>query len=103
MVLTYEAWSHRDGMQHLERAVLRVQGGRLQLRTEISEMDVPLMFQHDSDGEFRLVADRDMRIVIAMPEDEALTYAWWWAPPAGTAIEQSKVTAKKTHDERCCV
>jgi hypothetical protein len=91
----YEAWSDREGLQHAERTRLApTTDGGAQLIATITEAPAPLIFRETQVGEFVTVEGPEMKIIISV-EDNALSYAWWWAPAGEVVREQSRLIARR--------
>lgn len=98
VTIDYEASSDGDGLQHVEHAVLTGDDdGRLALH--VVRLDVPgvVRFTASRPGEFTAYdGPIKARIVLAVPESDALTYAWWWSRDGGEPTEQSRADVRRT-------
>jgi hypothetical protein len=102
--IDYEATSREHGVQHREHTLL-VAGadGRDRLYVAHSESPFVTEMVASSDDSSRFgqpvpFGPYVMEIVIELPEPDHLTYAWWWAEPGGTPVEQSKADARRASD-----
>lgn len=98
--IDYEATSREQGMQHAEHSLLAPgPDGRDRLYVAHSESPFVTEFVAIEAGATRFVQPEPfgpyvMEIVIDVPEPDRITYAWWWATPGDTLIEQSKADAR---------
>lgn len=101
VAIDYEATSREQGVQHLEHSLL-VPGpdGNDQLFISHSESPfVTVMAEREAgSGHFDQIAQvgsYTMAVVIEVPSEDALTYAWRWAMAGETPTEQSKASVSR--------
>jgi hypothetical protein len=98
VTIDYEAVSDRNGLQHVEHTLLVVgPGGRLELHVASLELPGVVRFSQLGPGQFTayegpLVA----RIVLALPQPDAISYAWWWSRDETEPREQSRADLRRT-------
>lgn len=98
VTIDYEATNDRDGLQHVEHTVLVAgEGGRLELHVACLELPGVVRFTQTAHGEFTayegpLVA----RIMLALPQPGAITYAWWWSRDESVPKEQWSADLRRT-------
>lgn len=98
VAIDYEATSREQGVQHLEHSLL-VPGpnGHDQLFIAHSESPFVTVMAESAPGSGRFeqvaqVGPYTMAVVIEMPSEDVLTYAWWWSMAGETPTEQSKAS-----------
>lgn len=101
VAIDYEATSREQGVQHREHSLL-VTGPDDRDRLYIAHTESPYITElaETSPGSGRFeqptpTGPYAMVVVIETPEDDRLTYAWWWAPAGAEPIEQSKADARR--------
>lgn len=95
VAIDYEAMSREQGIQHREHSLLVP--GQDGDRLIISHTESPVLteLQEDVPGGGRFVQGATtggpyaMSVVIALPEPDRMTSAWWWAPIGETPTERS--------------
>lgn len=97
ITLDYEATNDRNGLQHVEHTLLVMgESGRLELHVASLELPGVVRFTEHEPGLFTayegpLVA----RIMLALPEPGAITYAWWWSRGESEPHEQFRAELRQ--------
>ena len=100
VLISYEATSREQGVQHLEQSML-VAGPEGRDRLYIAHSESPFVTEmvetEPGSGRFEQPTPFGpyvMAVVIEIPEPGRLTYAWWWGADGTDPVEQSKADAR---------
>ena len=98
VTLDYEAFSDRNGLQHVEHTVLTTgEGGRLELHVACLELPGVVRFVETAPGAFSAYdGPVPARIVINTPNADRLHYAWWYARDESEPTEQTRAEVRRT-------
>jgi hypothetical protein len=98
VTMDYEAFSDRNGLQHVEHTVLATgEGGRLELHVACLELPGVVRFVETSPGTFAAYdGPVPARIVVKMPGNGQLHYSWWYARDESEPSEQSRAEVRLT-------
>lgn len=98
VTIDFEATNDRNGLQHVEHTLLVMsESGRLELHVASLELPGVVRFTQHEPGQFTayegpLVA----RIVLAIPQPGAISYAWWWSRGESEPREQFRAELRHT-------
>jgi hypothetical protein len=98
VTLDYEASSDRNGLQHVEHTVLATgEGGRLELHVACLELPGVVRFAETTPGTFTAYEGPfPARIVVSLPGNGHLQYAWWYSRDESEPKEQTRAEVRRT-------
>lgn len=98
VALDYEATSDRNGLQHVEHTILvSGESGRLELHVACLELPGVTRFVEIAPGVFGAYEGAlAARIVLAVPQQGTLSYAWWWSRDESEPREQSRCELRRS-------